>query len=468
MRNPKKGKSKASKPKAAAAAEADNLMAVDEAGPSTGIPQVWRPGIDPLAEDEELDYDPTAYDCLHKFALEWPCLSFDIVRDELGGPRSTFPHTVFMLAGTQASSARQNHLAVLKLSELGQGRHGKKQAGRKEAGDESDDDDSESSGDESMDESDDEDSREPPARMHHRLVAQSCGINRVRSCPQQPGLAALWGDNGSVRLLDVGEQLRQLAAEVEVASKAASKAQVNPLQTHAHATEGFAVDWSRVKAGRLATGDCRKHIHVWEPQEAGRWQVSAPYNGHSSSVEDLQWSPSEESVFASCSTDKSICIFDTRERGKAMLQVPAADCDVNVISWNRLVGYMLASGADDGGLRVWDLRAFREGGFVSQFNFHRSHITSVEWSPYESSMLATTGGDNQALVWDLALERDPEEEASLAPEGNASLQEALPSQLLFVHAGQADIKELHWHGQIPGLLLTTAADGFNLFRPSNL
>jgi hypothetical protein len=74
----------------------------------------------------------------------------------------------------------------------------------------------------------------------------------------------------------------------------------------------------------------------------------------------------------------------------------------------------------------------------------------------------------QALVWDLALERDPEEEASLAPEGNACLQEALPSQLLFVHAGQADIKELHWHGQIPGLLLTTALDGFNLFRPSNL
>jgi ribosome assembly protein RRB1 len=54
-----------------------------------------------------------------------------------------------------------------------------------------------------------------------------------------------------------------------------------------------------------------------------------------------------------------------------VVQVPAADCDVNVISWNRLVGYMLASGADDGGLRVWDLRAFKEEGFVSQFNTHR-------------------------------------------------------------------------------------------------
>lgn len=83
-------------------------------------------------------------------------------------------------------------------------------------------------------------------------------------------------------------------------------------------------------------------------------------------------------------------------------------------------------------------------------------------------MLATTGGDNTCLVWDLALERDPEEEAALAPEGNATLQEALPSQLLFVHAGQHDVKEVHWHAQIPGLMATTAADGFNLFRPSNL
>jgi hypothetical protein len=32
---------------------------------------------------------------------------------------------------------------------------------------------------------------------------------------------------------------------------------------------------------------------------------------------------------------------------------------------------MLASGADDGGLRVWDLRSFKDGAFVSQFNFHR-------------------------------------------------------------------------------------------------
>lgn len=95
-------------------------------------------------------------------------------------------------------------------------------------------------------------------------------------------------------------------------------------------------------------------------------------------------------------------------------------------------------------------------------------ITSLEWSPHESSMLLSTGEDGQTAVWDLALERDPEEEAALAPETNAAVPDELPPQLLFVHAGQRDVKEGHWHAQIPGLMVTTAADGFNLFKPANV
>jgi hypothetical protein len=47
------------------------------------------------------------------------------------------------------------------------------------------------------------------------------------------------------------------------------------------------------------------------------------------------------------------------------------------------------------------------------------------------------------------------------------VQEELPPQLFFVHQGQKNIKEIHWHKQIPNCVLSTAEDGFNVFKVRN-
>jgi ribosome assembly protein RRB1 len=104
-------------------------------------------------------------------------------------------------------------------------------------------------------------------------------------------------------------------------------------------------------------------------------------------------------------------------------------------------------------------------------------------------------------IWDLSLEKDEEEEAEFKAKTKEQVNAPadLPPQLLFVHQvcfvklhirtftskfkmlplqildllsyyeqGQKDLKELHWHAQIPGMIVSTASDGFNILMPSNI
>ena len=85
-------------------------------------------------------------------------------------------------------------------------------------------------------------------------------------------------------------------------------------------------------------------------------------------------------------------------------------------------------------------------------------MTSVEWHHSDSTVFAASGADDQITLWDLAIERDNETDIPGESEPD------VPPQLLFIHQGQTDIKELHWHSQLPGVLISTAHSGFNIFR----
>ena len=46
-------------------------------------------------------------------------------------------------------------------------------------------------------------------------------------------------------------------------------------------------------------------------------------------------------------------------------------------------------------MKVWDLRQFQQGTPVATFKHHTEPITSVEWHPEDSTVLAASGADNQ-------------------------------------------------------------------------
>ncbi|CAB4056291.1 RRB1 [Lepeophtheirus salmonis] len=307
--------------------------------------------------------DHSAYLVYHQASLGPPCLSFDVVIDDI-----------------------ENENRADKLSTYNVRRGGKKSG-------------------EDYDDSDEEEEETPPEKMpqlrissikHHgainRIRYETLGSNPVAALEESP-TADWYKDPGK-----------------------------DPLYKFAgHSAEGYALDWSPISKGILASGDTRSRIHIWRPDETGStWNLT---------------------LWLLVSTDKSIRIWDVRARpDKAcMLTVDKAhQSDVNVINWNRSEPFIV-SGGDDGAIKP---------------------VTSVEWHPTDATVFASAGEDDQVVIWDLSVEKDDVvKDAKVAD---------LPPQLLFIHQGLEDVKEIHWHKQIPGLMMATSHTGLDVFRTINI
>ena len=414
--------------------------------------QTFIVGRNKLEPGQTLSPDLTTYEMLHALTTPWPCLSFDIVKDGLGDNRKAYPATMYAVAGTQAEQKREkeNALMVMKFSGLSRM--------------ERDQDDSDSS--------DDEDEDADPI-LESSTIPLTSTTNRVRANQTPPSdssrppttITASMMENGQVLIHDVTPHL----ASFDTPGTVITPQQNKPLSTlKMHKTEGYGIDWSPlISTGKLVTGDNNGQIFVTTRTAGEGFAVDTrPLVGHTGSIEELQWSPSERNVFASASSDGTIKVWDVRSKSRtAALSVQVSSTDVNVMSWSHQTSHLLASGADDGVWAVWDLRQWKPSTAsskpekptpVASFNFHKEQITSVEWHPTDDSIVAVAAGDDTLTLWDLAVELDDEESKDTGGVND------VPPQLLFVHYMQK-VKECHWHPQIPGVLVGTG-EQFNVFK----
>ena len=173
-----------------------------------------------VEDDEELEFDKSAYILYHQAETGYPCLSFQIIPDHLGSGEERLNqnvHTLYMIAGTQSPKAHQNNLILVKMNNL---TAFKRKVRSKEYGDANDenkakdekmeqdeeegDDESEEKSSLSSEDKDDEesDTKDQPVMEWIQVHHNGC-VNRIRLTTISDRLiSASWSDLGKLNYFD--------------------------------------------------------------------------------------------------------------------------------------------------------------------------------------------------------------------------------------------------------------------------
>lgn len=116
------------------------------------------------------------------------------------------------------------------------------------------------------------------------------------------------------------------------------------------------------------------------------------------------FSPHEADVIASCSTDGSVRVFDLRTPSNLpypapALSIPAHSGEVLSLDWNKWQPHVLATGAVDRLIRIWDTRMVKNGdagagaACIKELAGHEYAVRKVQWSNFAPDLLASASYD---------------------------------------------------------------------------
>jgi ribosome assembly protein RRB1 len=419
-----------------------------------------------LKEDMQLDFDNEAYEMLHRSKVEWPCMTIDfMIPQNFNKPINslpqnynnldfksldTYPYTCYMVAGAQTNT-KNGYLYCMKWFNMHKTKY---------------DDDPDKGAD-----SEEEDGQEP--FMKYERVQVKGNINKIKTL-KNSNICAYWSDSACVEILNLKDILVDLEEkDISKNNKNKKRKIINnnqALKTFNRKDEGFALEWSLLTPGVLAAGGLDKILEIYIPTDEtySDWILNSQnlnnnfgvLKGHKGSIEDVIWSPVQPHVLSTCSTDKSIRFWDLRsdKNSPPIILEKAHDSDVNCISWNNFCEFMVASGGEDNSFKVWDIR-YVANGPISNILWHKGPITSLAWDPFDDSQIAVASEDNRLSVWDFSVEPDDKQLFD-------SANQEIPQQLIFLHQGQENIKDLKFHPIYKNLITSTAENGINVFRPA--
>lgn len=154
------------------------------------------------------------------------------------------------------------------------------------------------------------------------------------------------------------------------------------------------VSWS-THAECLAAGISDGKLEIWDFNKMK--VIRNDLESHSARIGCLAWN--DHNILASGSKDKSIILRDMRIKGSgsSILKLRGHKQEICGLKWS-YNNFQLASGGNDNKLFIWNARINKP---EACFNDHKAAIKALTWSPHQSGLLLSGGGnsDKTIKVW---------------------------------------------------------------------
>ena len=253
-------------------------------------------------------------------------------------------------------------------------------------------------------------------------------VNRAKPMPQDQNIIASKCINGEVQIYELNKHLEENELENYLAQP--------ELILNGHNKEGFGLDWNLGKKGYIISGSEDNKICVWDinkgkvdESKGGLNPLFKPPDTHQAPVNDVCFHRLQFNIFASCSDDRQIRLWDMRMEAP-MFKIEGHVQEINSVDFNHFNEYLLLSGSNDKSVALWDMRNIKDK--LYQFKNHKNDVLQVKWSPHILSLFASSSRDRRINVWDLSKISSVPQQRTSKTSKNSFVS---PPELIFTHSG---------------------------------
>lgn len=209
-------------------------------------------------------------------------------------------------------------------------------------------------------------------------------------------------------VLDALEPICVLGGISTKRSKRKQKSGLEQLVRGSHTDAIMSLSWNPIQRNMIASGSADCTVKLWDvsahaEDESGELSAVATFSHHQGKVQSVEWHPSDGSILATGSYDKTVSIVDTRCKDGGNLARTKIPADCEAIAWDPFHTQNITAACEDGTVMCWDVRAkfgSKDGHLWSFIAHEMGGVSDIAYNRHVPGFMATVAVDKTVALWD--------------------------------------------------------------------